>query len=135
VLEFIKKIDELGGAVRAIEQQFYQTQIAKSAYKYQMAIERKEKIIVGVNDFVESDGHKPTLLHIDEGVRERQIRRLRDVKASRDQQNVGKSLQRLQVIARTDQNIIPHLLGTVESYATIGEISDALRSVWGEYDS
>jgi methylmalonyl-CoA mutase N-terminal domain/subunit len=133
VLELIKKIDDLGGAVRAIEQQFYQTQIAESAYKYQMAIERKEKIIVGVNEFVAGDEHTPPTLHIDEGVREKQIRKLREVKASRDQQRVRKSLEQLQAIARTDRNIIPHLLDTVESYATIGEISDALRSVWGEY--
>ena len=133
VLEFIKKIDELGGAVRAIEQQFYQAQIAESAYKYQMAIEGKEKIIVGVNEFVASDEHMPPTLHIDEGVREKQIRKLREVKASRDQLKVKTSLEQLQEIARTDRNIIPHLLDTVESYATIGEISDALRSVWGEY--
>jgi methylmalonyl-CoA mutase N-terminal domain/subunit len=134
VLEFIKKIDDLGGAVRAIEQQFYQTQIAESAYKYQIAIERKEKIIVGVNEFVSSGENIPLTLHIDEGVRERQIQRLRAVKASRDQQRVEKALEQLQAIARTDRNIVPHLLDTVESYATIGEISDALRNVWGEYN-
>ncbi len=135
VLEFIRKIDDLGGAVRAIEKQFYQAHIAESAYKYQRAIERKEKIIVGVNEFVVSGGDMPPLLHIDEGVREKQIRKLHEVKASRDQLKVEKSLEQLQAIARTDQNIVPHLLDTVESYATIGEISDALRSVWGEYDS
>ncbi|MGA3243802.1 MAG: methylmalonyl-CoA mutase family protein [Bacteroidota bacterium] len=135
VLELIKKIDDLGGAVRAIEQQFYQTQIAESAYKYQMAIERKEKIIVGVNEFVVTGEHMPPTLHIDEGVREKQIRNLRAVKASRDQQRVSKTLEHLKSVARTDKNIIPHLLDTVESYATIGEISDALRSVWGEYDA
>jgi methylmalonyl-CoA mutase N-terminal domain/subunit len=133
VLEFIKKIDDLGGAVRAIEQQFYQTQIAESAYKYQMAIERKEKIIVGVNEFVSSGEVMPPTFHIDERIREKQIGNLLMVKASRDQQRVEKSLEQLQAIARTDRNIIPHLLDTVESYATIGEISDTLRSVWGEY--
>ncbi len=135
VLELIKRVDDLGGAVRAIEQQFYQTQIAESAYKYQMAIERKEKIIVGVNEFVVTGEQMPPTLHIDEGVREKQIRNLRAVKASRDQQRVSKTLEHLKSVARTDKNIIPHLLDTVESYATIGEISDALRSVWGEYDA
>jgi len=135
VLEFIKKIDDMGGAVQAIEQQFYQTQIAESAYKYQMAIERKEKVVVGVNEFVVDNERVPPTLHIDEGIREKQIRNLRGVKASRDQKRVMKSLEQLQAIARTEQNIIPHLLETVESYATIGEISDALREIWGEYDS
>lgn len=134
VLEFIQKIDELGGAIRAIEQQFYQTQIAESAYKYQMAIEKNEKIIVGVNEYVVSDEQTPVTLHIDEGVREKQVRSLRDVKTSRDRERVTKSLEQLKAIARTDNNLIPYLLEAVESYATIGEISDALRSVWGEYD-
>jgi methylmalonyl-CoA mutase N-terminal domain/subunit len=134
VWEYIQKIDELGGAVRAIEQQFYQTQIADSAYKYQMAIERKEKIIVGVNEFQAGDEQTPATLQIDEGTRMKQIRRLGETKAARNQQRVEESLERLRKIAQTAENIIPSMLDTVESYATIGEISDILRTVWGEYE-
>ncbi|MDP2886087.1 MAG: methylmalonyl-CoA mutase family protein [Ignavibacteria bacterium] len=131
---YIQKIDELGGAVRAIEQQFYQTQIADSAYKYQMAIERNEKIIVGVNEFQAGDEQTPATLQIDEGTRMKQIRRLGETKAARNQQRVEESLERLRKIAQADENIIPCMLEAVESYATIGEISDILRTVWGEYE-
>ena len=134
VLDYIQKIDDLGGAVRAIEQQFYQTQIADSAYKYQMAIERNEKIIVGVNEFQAGDEQAPTTLQIGEGTRIKQIRRLGETKAARNQRRVEESLERLRKIAQTDQNIIPSMLDAVESYATIGEISDILRTVWGEYE-
>ncbi|MBF8293609.1 MAG: methylmalonyl-CoA mutase, partial [Bacteroidetes bacterium] len=134
VWEYIQKIDELGGAVRAIEQQFYQTQIADSAYKYQMAIERNEKIIVGVNEFQAGDKQTPATLQIDEGTRMKQIRRLGETKAARNQQRVEESLERLRKIAQADENIIPCMLEAVESYATIGEISDILRTVWGEYE-
>ena len=134
VWEYIRRIDELGGAVRAIEQEFYQTQIADSAYKYQMAIERNEKIIVGVNEFQAGDEQTPATLHIDEGTRMKQIRRLGETKAARNQQRVEESLERLRKIGQTNENIIPSMLDAVESYSTIGEISDTLRSVWGEYE-
>jgi methylmalonyl-CoA mutase, N-terminal domain len=134
VWEYVRKVDDLGGAVRAIEQHFYQTQIAESAYKYQMAIEKKEKIIVGVNEFQVGEEQAPELLRIDELTRTRQIETLRKTKSSRDEAKVRRSLQHLQSVARTKENSIPHILTAVESYATIGEISDALRSVWGEYE-
>jgi methylmalonyl-CoA mutase N-terminal domain/subunit len=134
VWDYIRKIDDLGGAVRAIEQNFYQTQIAESAYRYQMAIEQKEKIIVGVNEFQVGEEQAPELLRIDERTRSTQIESLRKARSSRDQTQVRQSLQQLQGVARTKENIIPHILRAVESFATIGEISDTLRSVWGEYE-
>jgi methylmalonyl-CoA mutase, N-terminal domain len=134
VWEYIRKIDEMGGAVRAIEQQYYQTEIAESAYEYQMAIEKKEKLIVGVNTLQVGGEKMPPILQIDEGIREKQTRKLIDIKGTRDQKRVKASLEKLGSIAGTTQNILPHLLETVEEYATIGEISDVLRSVWGEYD-
>jgi methylmalonyl-CoA mutase N-terminal domain/subunit len=134
VLEYIARVDELGGAVRAIEQQFYQSQIAESAYKYQMAIERKDKIIVGVNEFrIEGEVQAETL-RIDESMRMKQIQKLKETKAARDQGQVDASLKRLQAAARGQENMIAHILSAVESYATIGEISDVLRGVWGEYE-
>ena len=135
VWEYIKKVDELGGAVRAIEQHFYQTHIAESAYTYQMAIEKKEKIIVGVNEFKVQEELQPELLQIDEATRTKQIRRLNEVKARRSVEGVEQALSRLNQAARGNENLLPHILRSVESYATIGEISDALRSVWGEFES
>jgi methylmalonyl-CoA mutase N-terminal domain/subunit len=134
VWEYIAKVDELGGAVRAIEQQFYQSQIAESAYKYQMAIERKEKVIVGVNDFRVEGEQTPDTLRIDEEMRTKQIRKLQATKAAREHVKVEETLKRLQKTAEGRENIIPSILAAVEAYATIGEISDALRKVWGEYE-
>jgi methylmalonyl-CoA mutase N-terminal domain/subunit len=135
VWEYIEKVDELGGAVRAIEQGFYQTQIAESAYKYQMAIEKKEKIVVGVNEFEVGGEEEPEILHIDESIRAKQIQRLNSVRASRNREGVERRLEQLKRSARTDENLLPPILACVESYATVGEISDALRSVWGEYET
>jgi methylmalonyl-CoA mutase N-terminal domain/subunit len=133
VWEYIDKVDELGGAVRAIERGFYQTHIAESAYKYQMAIESKEKIVVGVNEFEVKEEKPPEILRIDESVRMKQIQRLNDVRGRRDRDKVEQDLERLRHSARTEENLLPRILACVESYATVGEISDALRSVWGEY--
>ncbi|HTY36953.1 MAG TPA: methylmalonyl-CoA mutase family protein [Bacteroidota bacterium] len=134
VWEYIQKVDALGGAVRAIEQQFYQTEIADSAYKYQVAIEQKKKLIVGVNSFKVDEEKSPTLLHIDDQVRVKQIANLRNVKDGRNGRAVEQSLKTLREVAATGDNLMPHLLRSVEAYATIGEISDVLRSVWGEYE-
>ena len=134
VWEYIEKVDELGGAVRAIERGFYQTHIAESAYKYQRAIETKEKIVVGVNEF-EVKEEPPEILRIDESVRTKQIQRLNDVRGRRDREGVEQSLERLKSAARNEENLLPRILACVESYATVGEISDALRSVWGEYQT
>ena len=134
VWEYIAAIDELGGAVRAIKQDYYQTQIAESAYKYQMAIEQKEKVIVGVNEFRIDEHQTPETLRIDEGVRSKQISKLRATKAARDRGKTEAALQAVRRIAATRENVIPSILDAVEAYATIGEISDALRTVWGEYE-
>lgn len=133
VWEYIAKVDELGGAVQAIENGFYQSQIAESAYKYQMAIERKEKVIVGMNDFRVEGEQTPHTLRINEEMRIKQIRNLRATKDARDSTKVKETLKRLQNIAEGAGNLIPSILDAVEAYATIGEISDVLRRVWGEY--
>ncbi|MBI5464490.1 MAG: methylmalonyl-CoA mutase family protein [Ignavibacteriales bacterium] len=135
VWSYLTKIDEMGGAVKAIEQQFYQSEIAESAYQYQMAIENKEKIIVGVNEFIAEEGPPPKLLHIDDTMRDRQIDRLRQLKSRREAKKVAAALAEVQRRAATSENMIPAILSAVESYATVGEISDALRTVWGEYQN
>jgi methylmalonyl-CoA mutase N-terminal domain/subunit len=131
--EYLQKIEKLGGAVNAIRQQFYQTEISDSAYRYQQAIETKEKIIVGVNELTSKEGAQPLLLTIDPTVREKQIERIKRLKSKRNQPVVSAALNRLQDSAKGNENLIPKILDCVESYATLGEISDALRSVWGEY--
>jgi len=133
VREYIKKIDKMGGAVSAIENKFYQNEITESAYKYQMGIERKEKIIVGVNEFVVEESSKPEILRIDEGIRAKQMERLAAVRKKRDGDAVQRNLRSLASAAGSNQNLLPAILTCVESYATIGEISDTLRKVWGEY--
>jgi len=129
----LDKIDKMGGALAAIEKKFYQTEIAESAYKYQLAIERKEKIIVGVNEFqIDEAGDLETLV-IDPAVRERQTKRLRELRSKRSNERVQRSLVDLRRGASGAANLLPLILAAVESYATVGEISDALRQVWGEY--
>jgi len=132
-LEIIRSIDELGGAVRAIEKKFYQTRIMESAYRYQRAIEEKEKTIVGVNAFETESRPQPELLRIDESAASRQIARLRAVRHDRSAQGVASSLETVRNAAAGNDNLMPPILRAVEAYATVGEISDTLRGVWGEY--
>ncbi len=129
----IRKIDTLGGAVRAIEQKFYQDEIATSAYQYQLAIEKKEKIIVGVNDHITDREAPPEILRIDPSVGEKQRARLHRVKDQRSAADVRSALQGLRSAATGNENVLPHVLHCVELYASVGEISDTLRSVWGEH--
>ncbi len=132
--ESINKIDAMGGAVKAIEQQYYQTQIAQSAYEYQMAIEKKDKVIVGVNEFQSEEQLHEDLLHIDESLRKKQIERLQEMKKKRDHNRVRERVEQISKAATSKENVLPYILSAVEAYATVGEISDALRNVWGEYE-
>ncbi|HEX9615567.1 MAG TPA: methylmalonyl-CoA mutase family protein [Bacteroidota bacterium] len=132
-LDTIRKVDELGGAVRAIEQNFYQNEITESAYRYQVKIENKERIVVGVNEYRTEESSSADLLRIDESVREKQIRRLTDLRKRRDGGRASRSLQSLQEAVRKKENLIPHILIAVESYSTVGEIADTLRKEWGEF--
>lgn len=133
--EYIAKVDEMGGAVKAIGKGYYQQEISQSAWQYQKRIESRDQIVVGVNEFRTSEEVRPDLLRIDERVREKQIRRLADMRKLRDRAAVDKSLERLRNTAATTENLIPLILSAVECYATVGEISDALRGVWGEYNA
>jgi methylmalonyl-CoA mutase, N-terminal domain len=121
--------------VKAIEAQYYQLEIAESAYRYQKAVDEKEKTIVGVNAFLVDEELSQELLQVNESIRTEQIDRLKATRQSRDTQAVQHSLRDLQAAAKGMDNVIPHILQAVESYASIGEISDVLREVWGEYGS
>jgi len=130
---YIEKIDALGGMLRAIESGFVQGEIQKAAYEYQRAVERKEHIVVGMNDFVaEKDREIPTL-RIDPQIEREQIARVQALRAKRDTGRAKSALDELQRRARISENLLPAILGAVEAYATVGEISDALRQVFGEY--
>ncbi|OLC45139.1 MAG: methylmalonyl-CoA mutase, partial [Acidobacteria bacterium 13_1_40CM_65_14] len=133
-LAYFDQIDRMGGMVEAIERGFPQKEIAESSYRFQQAVERREKVIVGVNDFVQEDEPPIEILYIDESAAEKQLAKLERLRTSRDTDAVKRSLDRLRAAARTTDNLMPPILDAVRAYATVGEMCDALRDVWGEYE-
>jgi methylmalonyl-CoA mutase, N-terminal domain len=130
--DYIEKIDAMGGMVAAIEAGYPQREIADAAYQYQVALDRKEKIIVGVNDFV-GEEEAPEILQIGETVAQQQAERLRALRASRSGDEVARRLDALRKAAAGSGNLMPHLYEAVKAYATLGEICGALRDVFGTY--
>ena len=133
-LAYFEQIDRMGGMVEAIERGFPQKEIAESSYRFQQAVERKEKVIVGVNDFIQADDPPIEILYIDETAAERQLERLDRLRQTRDQGRVTATLDRLRAAAATTENLMPPILDAVRAYATLGEMCDALRDAWGEYE-
>ena len=133
-LAYFDQIDKMGGMVEAIERGFPQKEIAESAYRFQQAFERRDKVIVGVNDFVQEDDPPIHILYIDESAAEKQIAKLDTLRRTRDRAQVARALDRLRASARSTENMMPPILDAVRAYATIGEMCDALREVWGEYE-
>jgi methylmalonyl-CoA mutase, N-terminal domain len=133
VYAYFDIIDRMGGMVAAIEHGYPQKEIAESAYRFQQSVERKEKVIVGVNGYVEEDEPRVPILYIDEGAAERQIARLQQLRRDRDHAAVQRTLDALKRGAASGENTMPLLIDAVRAYATIGEMCDALREVWGEY--
>lgn len=132
-MDYIGKIDDMGGMVKAIELGFPQREITESAYLFQKAVEKKEKIIVGVNAFEKE--HEPiSLLEIDESVAKQQLDRLREVRKTRNSTQVRQDLQDLKMAAADEVNLMPFLLKCVKSYATLGEIIETLKEVFGDYE-
>ncbi len=134
VYDYFDKIDALGGMVPAIEKGFPQREIHDAAYAYQQAVDRKEKIIVGVNDFVSEEKRPIEILVIDESVAERQRHKLSELRARRDSGRVKTTLQALERAAGTDENLMPFILDCVRAYATLGEMCDVLRREFGTYE-
>ncbi len=132
---YLRRIDELGGAVAAARGNFFQTELADTAYRYQKSRERGELAVVGVNTYLDAGGPGlPLTLHeVDPGVEERQKQRLARVKRERDPDTVGRCLARLAEVARGDDNLIPPTIEAVKAHATAGEIVAALRAVFGTY--
>ena len=131
--EYIAKIDALGGMLRAIETGFVQGEIQKVAFEFQRAVEKKEQIVVGVNDFIGEEARQIPTLRIDAEIERSQIARLKALRARRDSARVQSALAELGRRAATSENLLPAILAAVEAYSTVGEISDALRRLFGEY--
>jgi len=130
---YLSKIDRMGGMLKAIESGFVQGEIQKAAYEFQRAIEKKEQIVVGVNDFIAEEERSIPTLRIDAEIEGTQIARLNALRAKRDSAHTKSALAELARRAATSENLLPAILAAVEAYATIGEISDALRGIFGEY--
>ena len=132
--DYIAKIDQMGGSVAAIEKGYIQQEIQESAYRYQKEIEAGARVIVGVNKFQSKEAPPQGLLKVDPQVREIQIKRLAELRSSRDQRQVGISLQELKKVAQGDGNLMVPILEGVRALCTLGEICDVLRGVFGEYE-
>ena len=130
---YFKRIDELGGVIPAIERGFFQKEIADSAFQYQKELEQKRRIVVGVNDFQVDDEEDLEILRIDRSQEEGQVKRIADVRRTRDERRWRDSLTKLEKAARGRDNLMPYILDSVRAYATEGEIMDTLKSVFGVY--
>jgi len=131
--DYLEKIDVMGGMLRAIESGYVQREIQESAYRYQRAIETNDAVIVGLNKFQLEEESTVPLLRVDPAIERAQIERVRALRNRRDATVVEATLSKLEEAARGDENLLPKILDCVEAYATVGEISNRLRRVWGEY--
>jgi methylmalonyl-CoA mutase N-terminal domain/subunit len=131
--DYIRQIDELGGAAMAIEKGFIQKEIQESAYHFQKAVETGDRVVVGLNKFKVKEEAPKNLLRVDLTVQEGQVKKLARLKQNRDNQKVQAVLAQLQTAAKGTENLMPFILESVRAYATLGEICDTLRSVYGEY--
>lgn len=130
---YINKIDAMGGSVKAIEQDYIQQEIANSAYQYQNEIESGEKVLVGVNRFTQPEELATNVFRVDDSIRKQQMDKITKLKKERNNQGVDNSLAALKIAAQGTENLMPYILTSVEAYATLGEIADTLRAVFGEY--
>jgi methylmalonyl-CoA mutase N-terminal domain/subunit len=133
VVDYLDKIDALGGTLHAIETGYIQREIQNSAYEYQRAVETKDAIVVGVNQFHSDEESKVKTLRVDPSIEQAQIERVRAVRERRDAAATGLALANLEQAACGTENVLPRILDCVDAFATVGEISNRLRSVWGEY--
>jgi methylmalonyl-CoA mutase N-terminal domain/subunit len=132
-VEYLHKIEAMGGMVRAIETGYVQREIQQAAYQYQKAVEAGERVVVGINKYLDEKGASPPLLRIDPDIERSQVERLAKLRARRDNARVETTLRTVEETARSDRNLLPAILDAVKAYATVGEISGALRRVFGEY--
>jgi methylmalonyl-CoA mutase N-terminal domain/subunit len=131
--DYLAKIDAMGGMIKAIESGFVQSEIQRAAYDFQRTVETRDQIVVGVNDFVATEERPIATLRIDPAIEQTQVARLQALRAKRDAAKTQAALAELRHRASSTENLLPAILAAVEAWATVGEISDALRSVFGEY--
>ena len=130
----INEIDSIGGAIQAIDQGWIQNQISKSAYDYQQSIDNKEQKIVGVNTFVEDEEPIKELQTIDHDLVDKQIKQVHQLKSKRDNNAVQSKLNELKSVANSEDNLMPSIIEAVRNKCTLGEIADALRECFGEFN-
>jgi len=133
-MEYIEKIDEIGGAPKAIDRGYIQKEITDAAYEYQKAVESGEVVVVGMNKYKTEKDPKQELLKVDPQVGEMQKERLEKLKEKRDNKAVKENLENLRKACKTDENVMPHIISAVKEYATLGEICDVMRDIFGEYE-
>ena len=131
--EYIDRIDAMGGSVSAIEAGFMQNEIASASYMYQRAVQNKERIIVGVNQYVIEEPAFDKHFTIDDSIRNLQINKLDKLKAERDQKKVDDCIRKIEQAAKDGTNLMPVIIDAVENLATLGEVADAMRRIFGEY--
>jgi len=131
--DYIERIDAMGGTLAAIEKSYIQNEVQNAAYQYQQSIERGESIVVGVNRVKQEEKEPPGVFRLDPALEQQQVARVRELRASRNAADVEQRLSALEQAARGSDNLMPHILASAEAYATVGEISDRLRGVFGEY--
>ena len=133
VNKYLKKIDRMGGSLAGIERGFFQSEIRQNAYRLKQEIDRGERIIVGVNKFTDTVEEKQDLLRIDNTIEIQQAENLKKLRSTRDNKKVGNILSKMKDVAEKDENLMPHIIDAVKSYATLGEISNTFREVFGIY--
>jgi methylmalonyl-CoA mutase N-terminal domain/subunit len=133
-MEYIQKIDDMGGAIAAIEKGFFQKEIADSSYRYQKEVEEKKRTVVGVNDYqIQEEKYPIELLRVDPKVEREQVTNLQRLRKTRDNKKTEETLDKLERSAEKDENLMPKIIEAVKAYATLGEICNMLRKVYGEY--
>jgi len=133
VEEYLRRIEEMGGAIKAVESGYIQKEIQDSAYEDHQDIERKAKLVVGVNSFIDEHEEEINVQRIDPALEGRQVTALQEIRASRDQEKVDASLAKLHLAANSSDNLIPLICDAVECYATVGEISNTLKKSFGKF--
>jgi methylmalonyl-CoA mutase, N-terminal domain len=131
--DYLSRINAMGGMIKAIESGFVQTEIQRAAYDFQRSVEKKDQVVVGVNDFIAQDERQIPTMRIDSEIEHSQVARVEALRAKRDAAKAKSALVELERRARTTENLLPAILAAVEAFATVGEISDAMRRVYGEY--
>jgi len=131
--DYIKKIDAMGGTLKAIEDGYVQKEIQDSAYRFQKEIESNERVYVGINRYTMEEPPPTNLLKVDPKQREIETEKLKKLRAERDQKSWKAALGRLDEVSRTDENVMPAVIEAVKARATVGEVCDVWRNIWGEY--